>query len=113
MWHPSYLSRKSMKKGKIKIDFGYDSLTVGGNKIKLESTNPPHHLLPLSFWLESGSEAAMFAVEDKDDKRVSSKLHRQFGHPTADKLITLMKNSDCNNEMLKNAIIDVTKSVPG
>ena len=52
----------------------------------------------------------MFAVEDKDVKRVSSKLHRQFGHPTADKLISLIKNSGCNNEMLKNAIIDVTKS---
>ena len=67
-------------------------------------------MLPLSFWLDSGSEAAMFAVEDKDVERVSSKLHRQFGHPTADKLISLIKNSGCNNEMLKNAIIDLTKS---
>ena len=46
---PLLLSRKSMKKGKMIIDFGYDSLTVGGNKVKLESTNSGHYLLPLSF----------------------------------------------------------------
>ena len=35
---PLLLSRKYMKKGKMTIDFGYDSLTVGGNKVKLENS---------------------------------------------------------------------------
>ena len=45
---PLLMSHKSMKKGKMIIDFGNDILTVGNSKVDLEKTGSGHYLLPLS-----------------------------------------------------------------
>ena len=45
---PLLLSKKSMKKGGMIINFKDDSLTMGNERIALKSTNSGHYLLPLS-----------------------------------------------------------------
>ena len=50
----------------------------------------------------------MFAAKGKDAKQTALKLHKQFSHPTAFKLISLIKNADANNPELEKAIIAVT-----
>ena len=52
----------------------------------------------------------MFSVENKDVKRVATKLHKQFGHPTSDKLVRLVKNAGCDSSPLENAIVEITES---
>ena len=45
---PLLMSHKSMKKGKMIIDFGSDILKVGNEKVDLKKTESGHYLLPLS-----------------------------------------------------------------
>ena len=51
----------------------------------------------------------MFNVEDKDAYKVALKLHKQFGHPTADKLVDLVNKSGCENRLFVDAISQVSK----
>ena len=46
---PLLLSKLAMKKGKMCLDFGNDTLKIGGDKIKLHTSSSGHYLLPLSF----------------------------------------------------------------
>ena len=48
-----------------------------------------------------------FANTDKK-KNMANKLHRQFSHPTAEKLISLLKDADIIDEELFKLIIDLT-----
>ena len=73
-------------------DFKNDSVMVGGSKIKLRRSLSGQFLLPLSMWL--GSNAATFLAVGDEPQKVASKLHKQFGHVSADKLIKLVKCSD-------------------
>ena len=45
---PLLMSHKSMKKGKMIIDFGSDTLTIGKANVDLKKTESGHYLLPLS-----------------------------------------------------------------
>ena len=45
---PLLLSKPAMKKGKMCLNFANDTLDVGGNTIKLQSSSSGHYLLPLS-----------------------------------------------------------------
>ena len=45
---PLLMSHKSMKRGKMIIDFGSDTLTIGKANIDLKKTESGHYLLPLS-----------------------------------------------------------------
>ena len=49
-------------------------------------------------------------ISSKDEKRkVTKKLHRQFGHPTSVKRIELLKNADINSKELCVIIEEITK----
>ena len=50
----------------------------------------------------------MFSIENKYVKRVATKLHKQFGHPTSDKLVRLIKNPGCDSSPIENAIAKIT-----
>ena len=45
---PLLLSKKSMKKGKMCLDFGNDTINISGEKTKLTSSKSGHYLMPLS-----------------------------------------------------------------
>ena len=45
---PLLMSHKAMKRGKMIIDFGNDTLEVGNVKVDLKKTESGHYLLPLS-----------------------------------------------------------------
>ena len=51
----------------------------------------------------------MFTVESKDVDKVALKLHRQFGHPTADKLVDLVHKAGCQDKLFIDAVLKVTK----
>lgn len=46
---PLLLSKYSMKKGKMCLNFGDDSAVINGRKMLLKSNDSGHYLLPLSF----------------------------------------------------------------
>ena len=52
----------------------------------------------------------MMAVSgSQSPKYIANKLHRQFGHPTCEKLIKLIRNAGVNDKKLEKEIINISK----
>ena len=50
----------------------------------------------------------MITIDDKNVNKTAVKLHRQFGHPTADKLVDLIEKSGCRDDNVRKAIEKVS-----
>ena len=51
-----------------------------------------------------------FILAKGDDiQKIALKLHRQFGHTSAEKLIKLLKDADIKDSKLEQAIVKVTE----
>ena len=119
---PLLLSRQSMNRAEVKMNFSDDTVNVGGKDIiKLTCTTSGHYCLPLTRLLlhDSSSycrivlQAVYLKTMTADEKkRKVAKLHRQFSHASKEKLIRLVKNSDNHDKVfpinvLKIAVIIV------
>ena len=52
----------------------------------------------------------MMAVsESQSSRNIAHKLHRQFGHPTSEKLIKLVRNAGMNDKLLEKEIINISQ----
>ena len=52
----------------------------------------------------------MMAVSGSQSKRnIANKLHRQFGHPTSDRLIKLIRNAGINDKLLEKEIVSISQ----
>ena len=101
---PLLLSRQSMKRAEMIIDFRNDTLNVREKVIiKLTCTTSCHYCLPLTRLLLHDSSShcriVLHAVNFKtmtvdEKKKKAAKLHSQFSHASKEKLIRLVKNSD-------------------
>lgn len=112
---PLLLSRDSMKKANMNLDFESDTMTAFGEKIPLINTISGHYAIPiakpvyLANELENGSisNITLAVTEDKSNTEIAIKLHRQFAHASKEKLLNLVKNAGhpwCNNQNLKEEI---------
>ena len=108
-----------MKNGKFQLDFDNDTLHANGKSIPLHTTHSGHYLLPLTKKTQlihnlDGSDKIILTVStNKSDFEIAQKLHRQFAHPTKDKLLKLVKLAGepwNNNQNLHKKIEDVTDS---
>lgn len=106
---PLLLSKASMKRAGMIIDLINDTVKVFGTSVKLHTASLGHYLLPI---YRSPSPAAICEVllgSGKDDcDRVALKLHRQFAHPSSDKLKKLLQNANRLDEDLRVAVDRVT-----
>ena len=105
---PLLLSKQSMKKAGIVLDFVSDTATVLGDTLGLVCTSSGHYCLPLtnkliddqgnlpfSIVLHTSAVASM-SLEEKRKKAV--KLHRQFCHASKEKLSKLVRESEDFND---------------
>ena len=118
---PLLLSKSSMKRGNMKINFQDDTITILYKNILLMTTSSGHYAIPITKAkhvinnFERGStysiKLALFEV--KDNYNVTLKLHQQFMHPTQGKLLKLLNNAgqprSTNNE-LKEKIKEVSNT---
>ena len=116
---PLLLSKRFMKNGKFQLDFDNDTLHANGKSIPLHTTHSGHYLLPLTKKTQlihnlDGSDKIVLTVStNKSDFEIAQKLHRQFAHPTKDKLLKLVKLAGepwNNDQNLHKKIEDVTDS---
>ena len=120
---PLLFSRSSMKKAGMKINFQNDTISAFGKSIPLVTTSSGHYAIPLTpakqvinnIERESDSSITLTLtnVNEKSNQAIALKLHRQFVHPSSDKLIRLINNAGqpwCNNTDLKNEIKNVTEN---
>ena len=94
---PLLLSRQSMKRAEMIIDFSNDTVNVRGKDIiKLTCTSSDHYCLPLTRLLlhdsSPHSRTVLYAVNLKtmtvdEKRRKAAKLRRQFSHAFKEKLI--------------------------
>ena len=113
---PLLLSRQSMKRAEMIIDFSNDMVNVGGKDIiKLTCTSSGHYCLPLTRLLLHDSSPrsgiVLHAVNLKtmtvdEKRRKAAKLHCQFSHASEEKLIRLVKNSNYNDKEFQTCIED-------
>ena len=118
---PLLLSRESMKKANMKLDFSKDIANMCGEDILLTSTKSGHYTVPLTkstkvlraFENNTLGNFTLTVTDDTDVHKTAVKLHSQFAHPTSARLIKLLESAGekwCKNEALKNAIKEVTDS---
>ena len=98
---PLLLSRSSMKKSNMVLDFVKDTVKVLGTTIQLESTFSGHYCIPLTNKLLVNKKnyrivlntTSLKDLSTSDKKTKAMKLHRQFSHASKDKLCKLAKQS--------------------
>ena len=114
---PLLLSRQFMKKTKADLNFEDDTIQILGQKLNLILTESGHYALPL------GKNRQILADSQRDPEmkltlhaknmsttEVARKLHRQFSHPPAERLIKLVRNQNENCKELVDAIKEVTEN---
>jgi transposase InsO family protein len=102
---PLLLSRNSMKKANMIVDFNTDKAVLFGEEVSLHSTKCGHYCLPLTprvrcqlspksmknFVLHVSEEFKKLPRKEKKQK--AFKLHQQFAHPSEERLVKLLKES--------------------
>ncbi len=116
---PLLFSRDTLKRAKAKIDIELSSICFLGNNIPLSISSSGHLCLQISRPLENSNTETQKVLSrvlfsspmvgiGSDIKNKAKKLHIQFCHPTADRLITLIKNAGAHDESIHDAIREVT-----
>ena len=85
-----------MKQFNVKIDMQNDTAEILGKEVNLDITSSGHYSIALQSY-ETPLEKNCFTVSEKsgDEKQKSVlKLHKQFAHPSADSLKSLMQHAD-------------------
>ena len=100
-----------MERAKMVLDFAREEIKVHGKYIKVKKMRSGHYAMPLSMWLNLGSEVVIFSAtvkEKNSDKAIACKLHRQFAHPTRKTLIRLINNAGIKDSNLEKEVDNVS-----
>lgn len=103
---PLLLGKPSMKKARMKLDIEHDKAVIFEKNVNLECTPSGHYCIPLLAYKNSESivKQAFITTEqsdEKDKKKVVLKLHKQFAHPSGQRLKLLMKDAGVMHEYIK------------
>ena len=116
---PLLLSKRAMKDVGMNLNFERDTVTVFGEDIKLRCTTSGHYSLPLTIHCQAlddnkpVSENILSCTNLVDKPTIALKLHRQFAHPPARRILKLMDLSGDpwqNDEELKEALRVVSET---
>ena len=116
---PLLLSRESLERANAVIDFQKGELLFLGKVIPVVITRSGHYCLPLTRDMSMDNKHTNnilfnFKLDDNMlpdclSKKIN-KLHRQFAHPTADRLIKLLKTAGVDRKTVFDSVHDVTNS---
>ena len=113
---PLLLSRKSMKNAGTILDTKNDEVIMLDEKIPLIVTSTDHYAIPISLnrkILEDKTAQIVLRVTkaNMSVKEIAIKLHKQFAHPSEERLLRLINNSeDGNNIELKNEVKGISRN---
>ena len=111
---PLLLSKNAMKKAKVKLDLENDCASIFGKEVELQCTSSGHYSVPLQETevpLDTALNVMMYSNEETTSSKLKKieKLHKQFGHPTSQRLRALMKDAGVLDSELIELVEDVTK----
>ena len=113
---PLLLSKEAMKKAKTHIDFKEDKVIIFDKKIDICFTSTGHYCIKFDNKLSDEknfkSNIALFCtnmqnLSSQEKYKIALKLHRQFSHPHSDRLLSLLKDCNINDEEIKSHIISL------
>ena len=116
---PLLLSRQAMKKTGMSINSEKDQAIVFRRHEKLITTSSGHYALPITSYcklinnVNAGSNENILLVNknQKSKRAIALKLHRQFTHPTPDKLVKLLNSAGQpwnEDQQLEDLINDIS-----
>ena len=107
---PLLLSKSSMKRAGMVINLCDDTVTVFDRKVKCGETTLGHYTLPVFHPPSRERIEQVLTVADSEANSKAQKLHRQFAHPTADKLKQLLRNAGRTDSELLSSVDKVTQN---
>ena len=116
---PLLLSKSSMKKAGMQIDFENDSASAFGESIPLQTTHTGLYHFPITqptqilqmVTINPSESVTLTANTTKTNSEIATKLHRCFAHPSSDKLLKLVNSAGpkwADNQDLKREIATVS-----
>ena len=111
---PLLLSKKSMKKANTRIDFKSDVVEMFGAKVDLTFTSSGHYCISLcnSSDIAESVLLSLSSVGSVDEKyKLAKKIHRQFGHASAAKIIRLLVDAGVDDLELHKFVRDLDYSL--
>ena len=93
---PLLLSKAFMKKANIILNFTNDSMEAFDQNIPLRTTSSGHYVIPLTKTaqlissMEDSTAVTLTCRKDLSNSEIASRLHRQFAHPSRNKLRNLV-----------------------
>ena len=107
------LSKNTLEKAKVKLDFVNDTAEILGTTVGLNETSSGHYCVPIdrdeSTSVESVCAIALHELSEGERRQKLTKIHRQFAHPSAEKLIGLLKNAGAWRSEFQSIIDDIYK----
>ena len=98
---PMLLSKSGMRAAGTVIDFKEEKIKMFGKQIQLGFTSSGHYTIPLTPKVRAAADTkevkVFFNVKElsdktiEDKKRMMNKVHKTFGHPSAERLKKLIK----------------------
>ena len=115
---PLLLSKEALKKAETVLDFNNDTAVMFGEKQTLIPTQSGHYAIPLSVAKDEKSIDQQIVLisnsyEEKGSTpyKIALKLHRQFCHCRAEKLVKLIKMSKLWREEKEKAFAKEVKTI--
>ena len=114
---PLLISKRSMTDAKMILNFGENTVTAFGYTQKLLFTESGHCSIPLKkisvhddICLCSRDNIILTVLEESNKKLVATKLHKQFGHPRAAALKSLLKQAGKDDKLLFKEIDNLSNT---
>lgn len=119
---PLLLSRSTMKKARMLLNFDDDTIVYNDSEIPLQTTSNGLYALPITSPKQLinnvnndniSDKIILRLTEPKSDRDIALKLHRSFAHPSKEKLLKLITSAGkewSENENLLKEIKEVTEN---
>lgn len=114
---PLLISKQTMANAKMIINFGENTVSAFGQTQNMKQSNTGHCSIPLKrisvnneTCLCTQGEVMVTTVDDIDKAAVATKLHKQFGHPRAEALKSLLRAAGKSDNVLFKEIDKLSES---
>ena len=116
---PLLLSRETLRRAEAKIDIALATISFLGNVVPLITSSSGHLCLPICRSLDTSNDETRKVLSrvlfsspiegvGLDLKNKARKLHLQFCHPSAERLIDLVKKSGTTDQCVFDVIKEIT-----
>ena len=115
---PLLISRESMGRAEMKIDYGSDQVEAWGEKLLTSLTSSGQFIIPILPVKEVVNHCGMVqkcaldleGVDKTVKKKMALKLHRILSHATAEKVNQCVKDAGKDDPELREALVEVVKN---